>query len=694
MAGKQLLFYYNPEHKGSNKGVNFSSEYRFYVDYEKRDGIDTYTLRRDVNWEAEDHPDIFASNPDLSAPNITGVTAIVGENGTGKTTLMTNILNTLINYRENPELLSRDKPFILVVKNKDGKGGTNHLWTAYAYDNHEIYEYTFMRDSSTIPQECFCWITDIPISLADILPDISLIYLTNSFYESRRLPDNESHIFTALTPVKIARIANTFYDARLHYPHPEGYPDKLNCKMLVTRYSEELRRHFADDGYYQSIWDAQYYFNKYKRSQKSEEECVHGLVNLRKDRIVMWVGFYNAYDAGYSCAKAILREAEGSLNTQTADSSEIQERHFDINDINQRKWQNEGKPEDALYAAVFRHLSYQIRGCLSDNTRLNRSETSGIDFIKSQLYASLLFEWCITYGRDIPENCNDIKSFLQSEFEYVENHRRKKIKSKFSEWPYNDYRFTNANYFLNAIEGIEKLSAFSNTVTTRVANPSNFYDYQFCFDNSNKMSFDMTIRFFEYIEWCWHYCPFILKYISIMQPGISSGERALQNFLSWLNLLTDYSDLLGDRSIRLGKNLILLIDEMDLYLHPEWQRRFLNELITELKTHLPPTLPCACRTFRRRIRSISAAGKPVRATGILPQTDHRPILWTNRMAMPKLLAHRSLPCWMTLFSSVARGLWECSRRNTSTGFYRIYRYCGRSASRTEPCCPRRIFRKK
>ena len=76
--------------------------------------------------------------------------------------------------------------------------------------------------------------------------------------------------------------------------------------------------------------------------------------------------------------------------------------------------------------------------------------------------------------------------------------------------------------------------------------------------------------------------------------------RALQNFLSWLNLLTDYSDLMGDTNEILNKNLILLIDEMDLYLHPEWQRTFLVRLIREL-----------AHFGRRKIQIIFATHSPL-----------------------------------------------------------------------------------
>lgn len=74
---------------------------------------------------------------------------------------------------------------------------------------------------------------------------------------------------------------------------------------------------------------------------------------------------------------------------------------------------------------------------------------------------------------------------------------------------------------------------------------------------------------------------FILKYLSIITSGMSSGERAFQNILSWIKLIpmmnNEYPELFGT----LRENIIVLLDEVDLYLHPAWQRDFLFYCIEE-----------------------------------------------------------------------------------------------------------------
>jgi Predicted ATP-binding protein involved in virulence len=74
---------------------------------------------------------------------------------------------------------------------------------------------------------------------------------------------------------------------------------------------------------------------------------------------------------------------------------------------------------------------------------------------------------------------------------------------------------------------------------------------------------------------------YILRYIRIRNLEMSSGERAMQNFFSWLVLLPQI-----DKIMNVNRNdyesKLLLIDEIDLYSHPEWQRKILKQLIETL----------------------------------------------------------------------------------------------------------------
>ena len=67
----------------------------------------------------------------------------------------------------------------------------------------------------------------------------------------------------------------------------------------------------------------------------------------------------------------------------------------------------------------------------------------------------------------------------------------------------------------------------------------------------------------------------------------SSGEWAMQNIFSWLRLPPYFQEIVGEDSSEIGENILLMLDEVDLYMHPEWQRRIIADLLNELKVNFP-----------------------------------------------------------------------------------------------------------
>ncbi len=76
---------------------------------------------------------------------------------------------------------------------------------------------------------------------------------------------------------------------------------------------------------------------------------------------------------------------------------------------------------------------------------------------------------------------------------------------------------------------------------------------------------------------------YVLKYIDIGGWQLASGERALLNFFSWIHLVTCFNYISDDVRYSLHENVLLLIDEIDLYCHPLWQQKLIYYLIEEIK---------------------------------------------------------------------------------------------------------------
>ena len=80
---------------------------------------------------------------------------------------------------------------------------------------------------------------------------------------------------------------------------------------------------------------------------------------------------------------------------------------------------------------------------------------------------------------------------------------------------------------------------------------------------------------------------FVLKYLAIDNFGVSSGERALLNYMSRLYFASQINDFIPNSGFVWNESILLLIDEIDLYLHPEWQRQVLNDFLTAIQEYFP-----------------------------------------------------------------------------------------------------------
>lgn len=80
---------------------------------------------------------------------------------------------------------------------------------------------------------------------------------------------------------------------------------------------------------------------------------------------------------------------------------------------------------------------------------------------------------------------------------------------------------------------------------------------------------------------------FLLKYLDIRNFAISSGERALLNFMSRLYVASQLNNFIPNSGFMWNESILLLIDEIDLYLHPEWQREILFDLLDAVGKAFP-----------------------------------------------------------------------------------------------------------
>lgn len=93
-------------------------------------------------------------------------------------------------------------------------------------------------------------------------------------------------------------------------------------------------------------------------------------------------------------------------------------------------------------------------------------------------------------------------------------------------------------------------------------------------------------------------------YLSFDWRSISSGEKAFLNIYSRFFSLSDKQTRISDN--RLQKNIVILVDEGDLYLHPDWQRQFVF-----LLSRFLPKVYAAQSGGHRNIQVIFTSNSPI-----------------------------------------------------------------------------------
>ncbi|MEO8254985.1 MAG: hypothetical protein ABI554_11425, partial [Flavobacterium sp.] len=99
------------------------------------------------------------------------------------------------------------------------------------------------------------------------------------------------------------------------------------------------------------------------------------------------------------------------------------------------------------------------------------------------------------------------------------------------------------------------------------------------------------------------------SYLNFGWRNISSGEKAL------LNIYSRFYSLSNNQKVgqKLSKNIIILIDEGDVYLHPAWQKKFLKNLLD----YLPLIFDSDERGEKRNLQIIFTSNSPIPASDLL-----------------------------------------------------------------------------
>ena len=443
-----------------NQGFHFSPEYRFEMDFLEDKG--SYYLDCIHN---EDHLNVWKTG------NLCGLTAVVGENGTGKTTLIKSLLTPNNNDTK-----------LMVYKFGDEFYVWNYLKCEVRYWIDTIKE----NDSDGIRQMPICMtnvqgsrFNDLLSSVAVFSPDIDIRY----------------HFGVDSWSFSYAR------------PIPE----------LVDLYSDNANIEFD------KLAVINYYHHQFAKSDKEMDDT-----ESKEQESLLKVNSTLTIGLSRSFAKII---------DKTCD----------------RYWKD---PTDKL------------RTQLKKYRKRFRSSRSLAD----KLWLLLLTD--LFYLSDISYMCNlwDQLSVEPREFalEFLQANKNERV--------FNERL---VSHYTQAIEEIDKLQKiFAKLDNSNQEKPAEDTE-----ENTVVLAFDkdpeVYMAFCEYISGLlYKKYSFVLSNLSIGMSELSSGESAMQNICAWMSIASN--SVIRERILK-DKNILLLLDEVDLHMHPEWQRRFLDFLAKELK---------------------------------------------------------------------------------------------------------------
>lgn len=466
----ELLYVWIGENKTGfikNQGFNFSPKYRFEMKFLEDEGV--YKLDCAYN---EDYPNVW------NRGNIIGLTAVVGENGTGKSSLMRYLMET-----------DFEGEWVRAYSN-DGS-----VSIFYNLGKNQLINLTGFSDSGN-----------------------------RSDYERLSHTQTRVYISNAVNPLKTSvEEGDHMLDRLVFSPDKKEELSKLFSKKMQNNIPAYPEQHV--------------YRGNPQRFAYSHPRKV-GNIDIDELMLLHYYG----------------RAADDEAHLHIIPSNSVVE--FNFND----------------------HYVIKAKKLIDEDVYAQFVEMLGDDFHHNQspcfkAYLALYLEFAIEARLNILQE-NDPIAFLWDAFVHgkVSGHMETAV----------------FDYYKDAFHEIVELERILVNYDRRgrTANGGRFITVISYNKEEQRITF---LNFCHYISALMHKeCSFVLKYIHIDTSPVSSGEHALRNIFACLSLINSIEAVFGIRQdVQFGNQVLLLLDEVDLYMHPEWQRKFLILLAERLQKEYP-----------------------------------------------------------------------------------------------------------
>ena len=455
------------------------------------------------------------------------VTCILGKNGSGKTSLLKHIFKTdLISMEDDTK---QNYPFwnTIQVIEYNSKLNIYHNQKEIAVESVEPYAIWDVTNRKTVNETledgCYAHLTKIFVS-----NDYTVAL--NSNFTNKGL---QSHL--AFTPYDIRVLQSGFFELITKQSN-----SILVWRNLFYKFNKYLQNN-SNQQFFQNILYFLFFQTLVKSNKRDKFNYFHDVKITfqsigKSDAYIELYALYDLITRQFTLEKIInntvgIEEIEDFAKQQNIELDIDRLKICAIHGLIIKKL---GVDCDSIYSNLRVNLITEILLSLSD-FEANLCELKSYDDIEGLLQ---ILEKRIENLKEVEEFGIDTKTIKQNELEYFKTANKSIEKLK---------------YIIPKIESEEIVLLDENL---------SLVDYLYE-EIRSKQSF--VIKYF----WLSYMC--------------SAGERAFLNICSDLNSFLDFKYLSNYAINGINKNVLLILDEPDLYCHPEWQRKMLHEIIESLE---------------------------------------------------------------------------------------------------------------